>query len=182
MILFLYRYYLCYFTEDTKKALQDTLDLNSEFIHPLRENEVIRATRSAETVFKNKDKMYKYKNDTLIDLLDISEEEQMHLLTIISKKELKRRNNEYNKQKYAKNKEHISKVKKQKYKEKQPYIKKLKEEGKMTKQEELTILRQKIKDLKEKGLANKVIAIDLNIPIKTLERHITFMKKTKLLQ
>lgn len=160
MILFLYRYYLCYFTEDIDKALQDTLELNSEFKYPLRGNEVVRATRSAETVFRNKDKQYKYKNATLIDLLDISEEEQMHLLTIISKKEYRRRDNEKNKKRYAD---------------------KLKEEGKMTKQEELTILRQKIKDLKEKGLANKVVAIDLNIPIKTLERHITFMKKTKLL-
>lgn len=51
----------------------------------------------------------------------------------------------------------------------------------MSKKEELTILRQKIKDLKEKGLANKAIAIESNIPIKTLERHITFMKKNKLL-
>ena len=182
LILFLYRYYLCYFTEDTEKALQDTLELNSEFISPLPEREVIRATRSAETVFKNKDKQYKYKNTTLIDLLEITEEEQMHLLTIIGTKELKRRNNEYNKKKYAKNKEYINKVKREKYKENQPYMEKLKAEGKMSKKEELTILRQKIKDLKEQGLANKVIAIDLNIPIKTLERHITFMKKNKLLQ
>lgn len=132
-------------------------------------------------MFISKDKQYKYKNDTLIDLLDISEEEQVHLLTIISKKEYRRRDNEKNKKRYAENKEQISKVRKHKYKQNKTYIEKLKQEGKMTKQEELNILRQKIKDLKEKGLANKVIAIDLNIPIKTLERHITYMKKNKLL-
>lgn len=160
LILFLYRYYLCYFTEDTRKALDDTLELNKEFKRPLLEAEAIRSTRSAEKVFLDKEKNYKYKNETLIDLLDITEQEQMSLSTIISKREYRRRDNEKNKKRYAD---------------------KLKAEGKMSKQEELTVLRQKIKDLKEKGLANKIIATNLDIPIKTLERQITFMKKNKLL-
>ena len=29
LILFLYRYYLCYFTEDIEKSLNDTLEVNS---------------------------------------------------------------------------------------------------------------------------------------------------------
>lgn len=61
------------------------------FIYPLTEKEVIRATKSAEKVYQDKNKDYKYKNDTLIELLDISEEEQQHLKTIISKWEYKRR-------------------------------------------------------------------------------------------
>ena len=95
LILFLYRYYLCYFTEDTEKALQDTLELNSEFIAPLREKEVISATRSAERVYLKQDKQYKYKNETLIELLDITEQEQMKLSIIFSKEEYKRRDREY---------------------------------------------------------------------------------------
>lgn len=178
LILFLYRYYLCYFTEDTEKALQDTLELNSEFIHPLPEREVIRATRSAETVFKKQDKQYKYKNDTLIDLLEITEEEQMHLLTIISRKEYRRRDNEKNKERYAKNKEHISKVRKKKYQENQPYMEKLKAEGKMSKKEELNIQRQKIKDLLAEGLLQKEISSILNIPIRTIKRRISEIKST----
>lgn len=157
MILFLYRYYLCYFTEDTEKALQDTLELNSEFIYPLEKNEVIRATRSAEMVFRSKDKMYKYKNDTLIDLLEISEQEQMHLLTIISNKEYRRRNNEREKVRYAENKEHISKIKRQKY------IDKLKELGKVTEKEMLSQRRAKIKDLLAEGLKQKAICEILKI-------------------
>ena len=43
LILFLYRYYLCYFLEDTQKALEDVLELNREFVYPLSETEVIRA-------------------------------------------------------------------------------------------------------------------------------------------
>ncbi|MEG0198955.1 MAG: hypothetical protein RR676_17710, partial [Acinetobacter sp.] len=90
MILFLYRYYLCYFTEDVEKALQDVLELNRQFIQPLSEKEATRATKSAETCYLSKKKQYKYKNDTLIELLDISEEEQRHMSTIISKSEYKR--------------------------------------------------------------------------------------------
>ena len=52
LILFLYRYYLCYFTKDIEKALYDTLELNSMFRQPLSEKEVTRATKSAEKVYK----------------------------------------------------------------------------------------------------------------------------------
>ncbi|MFU7517655.1 DNA-binding response regulator [Clostridium sp. HCS.1] len=160
-ILFLYRYYLCYFLEDTQKALEDVLDLNRQFVSPLRETEVIRATRSAETVYLNKNKEYKYKNETLIEKLDITEDEEIHMLTIISKREYKRRNNEYNKNKYKE---------------------KLKAAGKITKREELEKLRAKIKTLRAKGLSNKEITEHLDIPIKSLERHITYMRKNGLLE
>ena len=71
IILFLYRYYLCSFTEDVQNALGDVLELNGMFTYPLKENEVIRATRSAEKCYLDKNKEYKYKNDTLIELLEI---------------------------------------------------------------------------------------------------------------
>ena len=162
LILFLYRYYLCYFLEDTQKALQDILELNREFVYPLSETEVIRATRSAEKVYLSKDKDYKYKNETLIELLLITELEETYMTTIISKKEYKRRNNEYNKNKYKE---------------------KLKSEGKMSKKEELEQLRAKIKSLREQGFKNKEIMQMLGITsTTTFERHITYMKKNGLLK
>ena len=160
IILFLYRYYLCYFYEDEEKALEDTLELNKEFIQPLSEKEVIRATGSAEKVFKAKDKQYKYKNETLIDILAISDYEQTHMKIIIGKEEYKRREN---------------------IRVKKVYKEKLKSQGKMTKKEELKLLREKIKVLREKGLKNKEISNELNVPLKTLKRHITYMKKNDLL-
>lgn len=95
-ILFLYRMFSICFTEDKEKALEDALEINSQFLQPLKEREVIRATKSAEK------KEYKYKNETLIELLDISLEEQKHLRTIISKAEanerekVKKKNNRRN--------------------------------------------------------------------------------------
>ena len=103
IILFLYRYYLCSFTEDVQKALEDVLELNSMFIYPLKEKEVIRATRSAEKCYLDNNKEYRYKNDTLIELLEITEDEEIQMSTIISKTEYKRRNNEYNKRNIKKN-------------------------------------------------------------------------------
>lgn len=162
LILFLYRYYLCYFLEDTKKALEDVLELNREFVYPLSETEVVRATRSAERVYLSKDKDYKYKNETLIELLLITELEETYMTTIISKKEYKRRDREYQKNKYKE---------------------KLKSEGKMSKKEELEQTRAKIKSLREQGFKNKEIMQMLGITsTTTFERHITYMKKNGLLK
>ena len=160
LILFLYRYYLCYFLEDTQKALGDVLELNREFIYPLSETEVIRATRSAEKVYLSKNKDYKYKNETLIELLVITELEETYMSTIISKNEYKRRDREYQKNRY---------------------LEKLKLEGKMSKKEELEQIREKIKSLRAKGFKNKEIMQMLGMTsTTTFERHITYMRKNGL--
>ena len=158
IILFLYRYYLCSFTEDVQKALEDVLELNSMFIAPLKENEVIRATRSAEKCYLDKNKEYKY--DTLIELLEITEYEETKMSTIISKNEYKRRNNEYNKKKYQE---------------------KLKEEGKLSKKEEVKVRREKIKDLLAEGLSQKEIYTSLKISKRTCIYDIKFLKEQGLI-
>ena len=55
------------------------------------------------------------------------------------------------------------------------------EEGLTQKQQELKVLKDKIKILKNEGLTNKLISEKLSITLKTLERHITKMKKEGLL-
>ena len=57
-------------------VFQNIYIFNNMFRQPLSENEVIRATKSAEKVYKDKNKDYKYKNETLINLLEITDEEQ----------------------------------------------------------------------------------------------------------
>ena len=160
LILFLYRYYLCYFLEDTKKALEDVLELNREFIYPLSENEVIRATRSAEKVYLSKDKDYKYKNETLIELLAITELEETHMTTIISDKEFKRRKNIRNKKAYGE---------------------KLRADGKVSEKDKIAERRAKIKDLLAEGLKRKDICLQLDISIKTYKRDISFLKEQGLI-
>ena len=160
LILFLYRYYVCYFTDDIKKALDDTLWLNSMFKQPLREKEVISTTKSAETVFKDQNKDYKYKNETLINLLEITDEEQREMKTIISKDEYKRREN---------------------VRRKKNYKKELKSQGKLTEKEKISQRREKIKDLLAKGLMRKDICLTLNISIKTYKRDVKYLKEQGIL-
>ncbi|MDU7005640.1 DNA-binding response regulator, partial [Clostridium sp.] len=170
IILFLYRYYLCSFTEDTQKALNDVLELNSMFRQPLRENEVTRATMSAERCYLDKNKQYKYKNETLIELLEINEEEERYMTIIISKEEYKRRDRVYHKKNYDSEKA------------KKNYQEQLKAQGKLMKKEELEIVRNKIKALRLKGFKNKEIMQMLGISsTTTFERHISYLKKNGLL-
>lgn len=97
--LFLYRYYGCAYLSDNELALQNALELNSLFTKPLAESEVVRATRSAEKAAAKL--KYGYRNQTLIDLLDITEDEmqkqnskgEYFIKSIISKEEKYRRNN-----------------------------------------------------------------------------------------
>ena len=159
-ILFLYRYYLCYFYEDEQKALEDVLELNKEFIQPLSEKEVIRATGSAEKVFKAKDKQYKYKNETLIDILAISDYEQTHMKVIIGKEEYKRRDNERNKKNYKE---------------------KLIANGKLTEKEKISRRREIIKDLLDKGLTQKQIYNTLKISKRTCINDMKFLKEQGLI-
>lgn len=160
LILFLYRYYLCSFTEDIKQAIIDTLELNKMFRQPLMEKEVIRATISAERCYLDKKKEYKYKNSTLIDLLEITEEEQKEMKTIISKDEYRRRDRVYQRKKYEN---------------------KLKEQGKKTEKEKILNRRKKIKDLLQKGLKQKDICQLLSISKRTCIDDVKYVKEQRLL-
>lgn len=169
IILFLYRYWLCMYTEDTEEALEKTLELNNKFDEPLKRNEVLTDTKAAEKVFKDNSKDYNYKNSTLIELLDITEEEQKELKTIISSEEYKRRENIRSKKNYDS------------VKAKENYHDKLKKDGKLTKKEEIEIRRKKIKDLLEQGLKRKQICEVINISVKTYKRDVQFLKEQGLI-
>lgn len=106
--LFLYRYWSCCFLSDPEEALQNTLELNDQFTVPLDENEVIKATRSAEKAWKAKTSKqaneiarekgypgagYNISNAKLIEWLDITQEEQQQLESIIGRRVKYDRNN-----------------------------------------------------------------------------------------
>ncbi|GMA66268.1 helix-turn-helix domain-containing protein (plasmid) [Alicyclobacillus fastidiosus] len=106
--LFLYRYWSCCFLKDPAEALEATLETNDCFTRPLTRREVIKATRSAEKAFYAKSNPeanriaqekgypgagYNVSNAKLIEWLDITEEEQQKLDTIVGRGEKYRRNN-----------------------------------------------------------------------------------------
>ena len=83
------------------------------------------------------------------------------MITIISKEEYKKRDNERNKRNYRKN---------------------LKLKGKLTKKQQLEEIREKIKSLRNKGFKNKDICKELDLAESTLKRHITYMKNNGLIK
>ncbi|WP_338754906.1 replication protein [Bacillus sp. FJAT-52991] len=112
LLCFLYRYWSYCLTDDASDSLQQMLEFNSEFKEPLKEREVIRATRSAEQAWRAKSNKqaneeaiqkgypgagYNLKNTTIIQWLDIQPEEQEHLRTIIDSHEKRRRKRERDK-------------------------------------------------------------------------------------
>ncbi|EHK2404998.1 MAG: DNA-binding response regulator [Clostridium perfringens] len=169
LILFLYRYYLCSFTEDIEKALNDALELNSMFRKALSKREVIRATRSAERCYLDKNKQYKYKNETLIELLEITEEEQRDMTIIISKEEYKRRKRIRNKNSYDGEKA------------KKIYQEKLKSQGKLSEKEKISQRREKILDLLDKGHTQKEIYTLMKISKRTCINDVNFLREQGLI-
>lgn len=106
-ICFLFRYFTCCYTSDPDQALDETLDLNSEFSEPLSEREVKTATKNAEKAWSAKSDTkaneiarsmgypgagYYLTNRKIIEWLDISPEEQKEMSTIIGADEKRRRN------------------------------------------------------------------------------------------
>ena len=104
---FLYRYWQCCFLNDPAEALQQTLEFNSMFTHPLSVKEVTKATKSAEKAYeaRSNDEAnriarekgypgagYNISNKRLIEWLDITPLEMQSLKTIIDGTEKRRRN------------------------------------------------------------------------------------------
>ena len=77
-ILFLIRLWHSELTKDFELTKQLVLEVNQMFRHPLSENEAIKATFSAEKAIK-RNRVYRYRDITIISMLQITEEELCHL-------------------------------------------------------------------------------------------------------
>lgn len=142
-ILFLYRYFNCIDLDDEEKALEEAMDLNERFLKPLREKEVVEATQSAENYYK--EHKYNYTNAKLIEILDITEEEQKSLTTIISRKEKYSRNNEKRR------------------------VARRGDDGLTKRQRELKELKENIQKLKAQGLTQIRVSKELNVSLRCIK-------------
>lgn len=185
-LLFIYRLYLLHFGKEKDEALDMTLKLNSKLCKPLDEDEVINSTKSAEKAADNYHRLtqeykeeyglelknhlknngaYIYSSNTIIRMLNITEEEQRHLIITLGKVVKKERKDGRNKVYYEKNKEVLNENKKQKYKEN------LKKENKLTREEKKKMTEQNIKELLNKGYTQNKIAEALELGIATVKRY-----------
>lgn len=104
--LFLIRYFLNVYHGDDDLVMEEVLEINNSFTEPLEKDEVFKATLSGAT--RATENVYKYSNDKLIKLLDITPLEQKEMATIISKSEKYYRNNK-NRREQRRNKEGLTK-------------------------------------------------------------------------
>ncbi|MCW6108686.1 DNA-binding response regulator, partial [Clostridium sporogenes] len=127
--------------------------------------EVENATKSAEKAYGTwlKDSPsgtykrggYNYKNDTLIEKLNITDEEMKIFETIISKKEVRRRDNQKNKIRQK--------------------AKRRNEKGLTKRQQEKLNKESKIKELIKKGYNKAEIARELNLNKSTITRSYSYL-------
>lgn len=148
--LFLIRYFLSVYYTNDKNALEEIIEINNKFTEPLSEKEVMEATLSA-AVGANENK-YKYSNDKLIKLLDITPLEQKEMDTIISKSEKYYRNN------------------------RERRIKRRNEVGLTKREQDKQNKLEKIKELKRKKYTNNEIAEIMNMSEKQIKR---YMKESR---
>lgn len=160
MILHCYAYWIGIYARNEEELRESVEELNNKFVAPLKPSEVnaiLRCVPKAidkfiayEQGIRNgedkriskgmKDKAgYWYKNETLIERLDMTEHEQTFMDTIIGTRE-----------KYDRNNERRNKARRN-------------ENGLTKKQQELSNLKYQVQELKNKGFNNSQIAKELNI-------------------
>ena len=181
ILCYLYRNYCLLSNMTNKEAWEKTRKFNSNFKNPLKEN-----TLDSDTKCLNR-KQYLHKSATILNILNVThqEEEQLHLLNIMSKYEYKRRDRVYQKATYTGEK---AEYKRQKRKElynseeaKKKYQEQLKAKGKQTEKDKISCRREKIKDLLAEGLKQKDICIQLDISKRTCLYDIKYLKEHGLI-
>lgn len=142
--LFLIRYFLNVYHGDDDLVMEEVLEINNSFTEPLEKDEVFKATLSGAT--RATENVYKYSNDKLIKLLDITPLEQKEMATIISKTEKYYRNNK-NRREQRRN-----------------------EEGLTNKEAERIKNEKDILELKRKKYTLKQISKELNLSISYVKK------------
>ena len=137
----LYSYHYRLFNDITvNELIGEVKSFNKSFNKPYNTKQLISVCRSVNKTVKHfiedNTKGYKFSNSYIIEALELSEQEQSKMITIISKEEKYKRNNN---RRTPRN-----------------------EEGLTQKQQELKELKEKIVELKQQGLSNRAIAKELN--------------------
>ena len=151
--LFLYRLFTYDITEDRELALKKTLAFNASLSCPFPEDYVIRATQSAERKIDKGD-TYHYKCQTIIDILEITNEEMQNLVYLVNDKRRKERKKDNNRR---------------------AYINKITAEGKITKKEAKENRRKQIIVYLEEGKTAKEVMTLLNISRATYYRELAII-------
>lgn len=150
-LIMLYSYHYRLVNEVTvEELIKVTKEFNKSFKEPYKAKELISVCRSVNRTVKHfqedNTKGYKFTNKYIINALDLEEQEQEQLLTIISTRvKYDRKNKKRNEARRN-------------------------DEGLTPKQAELKELNSKVVELKEQGLSLRKIAEELNITLGKVQR------------
>ncbi|PSM56689.1 replication protein [Clostridium diolis] len=154
---FLYRYWYCCYCKDPFQALENALEFNQGFRKPLVNNEVEKITMQAEKAYEKwlldspngvyKRGGYNYKNETLIEKLNITDDEMKLMTTIINPSEKLRR-------KLLKEREA-----------------RRNEDGLTKREQQKRDTIKAVQELKEKGLSQSSVSKELRKGIATVKRY-----------
>lgn len=148
LIMFYSYHYRLIYDVTVNELIEEVKTFNNSFKKPYNARQLVSVCRSINKTVKHfredNTKGYKFTNKYIIDSLNLTEEEQRKLKTIISTEEKYRRNNE---RRTPRNKE-----------------------GLTPKQAELQELKVKILELKAQGLSLRKISEELNITLGKVQR------------
>jgi hypothetical protein len=160
--LFLARMWLCQTLGDYDEALRLTLELNSKLDKPFTEKYVRTRTQGAETKIK-KGEIYKYKKETIIKRLHITEDEMTNL-----------------KLEYLNNLKTAKENKQEK--NKKNYLERLENAGEQLKCEKIKDRREIIVELIGQGKSKADICAELKISSRTYDRDKAYIVAHGLLE
>lgn len=147
--LFLCRLWYGERTNNFEYALEQTHALNRTFNVPFKDDYVEKRTKSAETKLKS-GKTYQYSLKKLIEVLNITEEEQRELEYLCVNPQ--------------------SEIARKKKSNRRAYLSRLEKEGKDIKSNAVSIRRQEVATLIAKGISKDDICAELNISSRTFDR------------
>ena len=199
-LLFHYWLNLLYGGISMEDSMNMTLDLNRKLDIPLEEKEIKDKWHSMKKVsdayFKEVEKngaaifyirnqnngVYRYKNETVIDELIITEEEQEHLTCFVSNNIKSDRKRVHAHLHYIKNKDKVLEDKKAYYeKNKEEILAKRKQKRKEAKDEKNKKMYAKIQELLDKNMTQKAIADELGCSLSTVKKKIKDMKENTIM-
>lgn len=176
-LLFLHCLHNCYAGNTVDYAINKALELNKKLSIPLKErkltskkttltkakNAYFRSIKNSKSYRVQNDGVYRYTTDKIIEMIELTEEEQANIefLTLVSEEVRKER---------------------KKIKNAERYQAQLKAKGEKPKKDKKADMRKEIKKLLAQGMTQKAIAEKLGVSLRTIQYRVKEIREQKIIE